>query len=110
EGLANSPLAPEQQLQILFILQEALSNVRKHSQADKVEIRLENGRDFRLQVSDNGVGFDQEEASRRSSESFGRRIMHERAQRINATLELRSRPGHGTSVSLCLPAEERQAA
>lgn len=110
EGLANSPLAPEQQLQILFILQEALSNVRKHSQADKVEIRLENSRDFRLQVSDNGVGFDQEEASRRSSESFGRRIMHERAQRINATLELRSRPGHGTSVSLCLPAEERQAA
>ncbi|NYT62406.1 type IV pili methyl-accepting chemotaxis transducer N-terminal domain-containing protein [Alcaligenaceae bacterium] len=110
DGLAGAPLPPEQQLQVLFILQEALSNVRKHAQATKVEIKIENRHDFRLHVSDDGVGYDPEEVAGRSDEHFGRRIMHERAKRMQASLELRASPGKGASVALLLPASARQAA
>ncbi|PLC50767.1 histidine kinase [Pollutimonas subterranea] len=110
DGLAGAPLPPEQQLQVLFILQEALSNVRKHSHASRVEIKIENRHDFRLYVSDDGVGYDPEEVASRTDEHFGRRIMHERAQRMQASLELQARPGGGASVTLLLPASARQAA
>lgn len=110
DGLAGAPLPPEQQLQVLFILQEALSNVRKHAHARTVEIKIENRRDFRLYVSDDGVGYDPGEVDGRIEEHFGRRIMHERAKRMQALLELRARPGGGASVSLLLPAAARQAA
>ena len=49
------PLAPDQQLQVLFILQEALSNVRKHSRP-RVRVEVEDGRDFVLDISDDGQG------------------------------------------------------
>lgn len=110
DGLAGAPLPPEQQLQVLFILQEALSNVRKHAHASKVEIKIENRHDFRLVVSDDGVGYDPAEVAGRIDEHFGRRIMHERAQHMQASLELRASPGDGASVSLLLPASARQAA
>ncbi|HUH60998.1 MAG TPA: type IV pili methyl-accepting chemotaxis transducer N-terminal domain-containing protein [Candidimonas sp.] len=110
DDLAGPPLAPEQQLQVLFILQEALSNVRKHAQASKVEVKIQNRHDFRLHVSDDGIGYDPEEVDGRADEHFGRRIMHERAKRMQALLELRARPGEGASVTLLLPASARQAA
>ncbi len=110
DGLAGAPLPPEQQLQVLFILQEALSNVRKHSHASRVEIKIENRHDFRLYVSDDGIGYDPEEIASRTDEHFGRRIMHERAQRMQASLELQASPGGGASVTLLLPASARQAA
>ena len=52
----GAPLHPEQQLQILFILQEALSNVRKHAQATHVTVRIDNHRDFVMLIFDNGRG------------------------------------------------------
>ncbi len=48
------PLHPEQQLQVLFILQEALSNVRKHAMAAHVTVSLSHGHEFRLVVEDDG--------------------------------------------------------
>lgn len=110
DDLAGPPLPPEQQLQVLFILQEALSNVRKHAQAGKVEIQIQNRHDFRLYVSDDGVGYDPDEVAGRVDEHFGRRIMHERAKRMQASLDLWARPGKGASVTLLLPAGARQAA
>lgn len=110
DDLSGPPLPPEQQLQVLFILQEALSNVRKHAHASKVEIEIQNRHDFRLYVSDDGVGYDPDEVAGRIDEHFGRRIMHERAKRMQAALELWACPGKGASVTLLLPASARQAA
>ncbi|MCC2596820.1 type IV pili methyl-accepting chemotaxis transducer N-terminal domain-containing protein [Pusillimonas sp. MFBS29] len=110
DDLAGPPLPPEQQLQVIFILQEALSNVRKHAHATKVEIKIQNRHDFELSVSDNGVGYDPEEVDQRADEHFGRRIMQERAKRMKAVLELHSSPGQGASIRLLLRAEARQAA
>lgn len=107
---SGAPLAPEQQLQVLFILQEALSNIRKHAQASEVRVRVDNERDFALLVSDNGRGFSMEEVSRKSDAHVGLRIMQERAKRLSAEFEISSAPGKGTSISLHLRREERLVA
>lgn len=101
------PLQPDQQLQVLFILQEALSNVRKHAQAAHVRVRLRNGRDFRLTVEDDGDGFDPAEVSPRGEAHVGLRIMRERAARLAASLAIDARPGAGVRIELVLPRGER---
>lgn len=106
----GAPLANPQRLQILFILQEALSNIRKHAHAGKVEITVRNRADFDLSVEDNGVGFDPAAVVGSESVHVGLRIMRERAQRIHADFALDSTPGQGTTLSLHLPREQRQKA
>ncbi|OAM30829.1 histidine kinase [Eikenella longinqua] len=101
------PLSTEQQLQVVFILQESLSNVRKHSQAGQVDIRFDNGQDFIMSIQDDGCGFDTERIKERNGHHVGLHIMRERASRIRAELTLQSAPG-GTRVTLKLPSEERR--
>lgn len=107
---SGAPLAPEQQLQVLFILQEALSNIRKHAQAGTVRVNVENGRDFALVVEDDGKGFSPEELLEKGEGHVGLRIMEERAQRLGAQFDISSKPGIGTSVSLHLRREGRLVA
>ena len=109
DGDGGSPMSREAQLQILFIAQEALSNVRKHAQADRVEVKVEDGRDFLLSISDNGIGFDTAADARRDEAHVGLHIMQERAGRIGAELGVVSRPGAGTTVRLQLGAAQRRA-
>lgn len=104
------PLDPEQQLQVIFILQEALSNVRKHAQANRVDIDINNQDDFVMRISDDGCGFDAAMLAARQARHVGISIMQERASRINAHIRIDSRDGGGTTVTLTLPHTERQAA
>jgi two-component system, NarL family, nitrate/nitrite sensor histidine kinase NarX len=104
------PFSREQQLQVLFIVQEALSNIRKHSMAKHVEIVLDDRQDFSLSIKDDGIGFDSEVLRRKGDSHVGIHIMRERAQRIHAALDVTSAPGKGTTVSLQLPHEQRRAA
>lgn len=97
------PLPPESQLQVLHILQEALSNVRKHSGATRVSLSLSRGPAYRFVVSDDGRGFDASATPRLPEHHVGLRIMRERAERIGGTLAIESSPGAGTTVSLELP-------
>lgn len=106
----GAQLAPEQQLQILFILQEALSNIRKHAQASEVIVRVENTRDFSLVVEDNGSGFDFQEVNNKGDGHVGLRIMRERAQRLAAQFDIVSALGSGTTISLHLQGSERLVA
>jgi two-component system, NarL family, nitrate/nitrite sensor histidine kinase NarX len=110
ESGTGVPLPPDKQLQVLHILQEALSNVRKHSGATRVEVEMQRDRVYRFRVRDNGRGFDPAEVARRGDRHVGLRIMQERAARIGAEVQVRSQPGAGTEVMLTLPtAVERQA-
>jgi two-component system nitrate/nitrite sensor histidine kinase NarX len=106
----GAPFPREQQLQLLFIVQEALSNVRKHALASRVEIRLEDGADFRLTIRDNGIGFDPKMLLEQGDSHVGVHIMRERAQRIDATFAVESAPGAGATVLLQLPRAQRRAA
>ena len=97
-GDQGPPLSSDQQLQCIFILQESLSNIRKHAQADQVNIEIDNGR-----------GFDAEHLERLPGNHVGLNIMHERAGRIRAELKLTSQPGQ-TRIRLFLPEQERHPA
>lgn len=107
---SGAPVAPEQQLQVLFILQEALSNVRKHAQASEVKVRVENERDFQLIISDDGQGFSMDEVEAKGEAHVGLHIMQERAERLSAKLDIQSTPGTGTTISLHLLRQERLVA
>lgn len=104
------PIPRDQQLQLLFIVQEALSNVRKHANAGKVVVRLQDRDDFTLSISDDGDGFDPARLETDDDGHVGIHIMHERALRIEASLAIVSAPGGGTSVTLTLPHAQRRAA
>lgn len=103
------PLDPQQQLQVVFILQEALSNVRKHAQAQRVQVAVHNLEDFVLAIVDDGCGFDAQAIEARRARHVGMTIMHERASRIGAVIDIQSRPGEGVCVTLTLPKEKRIA-
>ena len=106
----GAPFPREQQLQLLFIVQEALSNVRKHAGASRVRVRLVDRHNFTLTIEDNGTGFDPALLEGRSESHVGIHIMRERAQRIDAALSLSSVPGRGTTITLTLPRAQRRAA
>lgn len=93
------PLSPDLQIQVLHIVQEALSNVRKHARASQVWLDVQQQPHWRFEVRDDGIGFDPEDQGRGESH-VGLRIMAERAERIGARLELLSTPGRGSSVVL----------
>jgi two-component system nitrate/nitrite sensor histidine kinase NarX len=103
------PLAPEVQIQVLHVIQEALSNVRKHSGATGVKVEVEQEPVWRFRVSDNGSGFELR-AGAGDETHVGLRIMRERAQRVGAALEVRSTLGKGTEVILTLAQSELASA
>ena len=107
---AAVPLAPDDQLQVMHILQEALSNVRKHAGATRVDVALERGPDYAITVRDNGRGFDLGGSRGKAADHVGLKIMDERAARIGGRVSVRSRPGAGTEVELHLPVAPRQPA
>jgi len=106
----GAPLAPEQQLQVLFILQEALSNVRKHAQASEVRVKVQNERDFSLTVTDDGEGFNMDKVHEKGEAHVGLRIMQERAERLAAKFDIKSQVGEGTTIALELLRQERLVA
>jgi two-component system CheB/CheR fusion protein len=84
------------------IAHESLSNIQRHSQASsvRVSLELEDG-DGRLEVQDNGVGFDT--SVDRGQSHRGLRNMYARARAVDADLEMESAPGHGTRLLIRFP-------
>jgi two-component system nitrate/nitrite sensor histidine kinase NarX len=97
------PLGPDTQIQVLHIIQEALSNVRKHAGARQVWLDVQQQPRWQLTLRDDGMGFSTQEGDVDETH-VGLRIMAERADRLGAQFEVLSAPGHGTSVVLTLPA------
>lgn len=98
EGL---PLPADVQVQVLHVVQEALSNVRKHADASHVSLDVHKGAQWRFVVRDNGNGYDTDQ--QHGETHVGTKIMRERAERIGATVTIESVPAQGTTVSLLLP-------
>jgi len=96
------PLAPAVQVQALHIVQEALSNVRKHAGASRVRLEVWRQPVWRFEVCDDGVGFDTRRHDHGETH-VGLRIMAERAERLGARFSVESSPGRGTRVRLTLP-------
>ena len=96
------PLPPDLQIQVLHIVQEALSNVRKHARASQVWLNVNQQPEWRFEVRDDGLGFIPQN-DQLDETHVGLRIMSERAQRIGAELSITSTPGLGSTVTLTMP-------
>jgi PAS domain S-box-containing protein len=101
QELDEAPFAPDAQLQIFRILQEALSNVRKHSRAHHVQVTFSGeGKQVCMIIQDDGCGFQPEDGAMAGSMQFGLQSMQERAGQIGGSLQFQSTPGAGTRVVL----------
>ena len=111
-----APFAPVVEEQVLRIVQEALTNVRKHAAATRVDVLFSfTGEQSQIIISDDGRGLESQDRGLGIAESpipspqslvpshFGLSIMRERAAQIGGRLEVRSAPGQGTRVLLTLP-------
>ncbi|MBT0961344.1 type IV pili methyl-accepting chemotaxis transducer N-terminal domain-containing protein [Denitromonas sp. IR12] len=107
---ASPPSIAEVDTQLLYIAQEALSNVRKHAQAQHVLVELWRDTDsLRLEIRDDGIGFESQAAGAPDQgEHVGLHIMGERAARIGGVLDIQSQPGGGTAVSLRLTERDQE--
>ncbi len=95
-------LSDKHHLEIVRIIQEALNNTRKHSQANVARIMIRQRENDRLLilVEDDGVGLRQSTESVKPGEQIGLNSMKERASRIKAEFSLESEPGEGTRLML----------
>ena len=94
-------LPSDVQLQVLHVIQEALSNVRKHAKASLVQLIVHRGPNWTFVVRDNGVGF-QLSPQKPDDTHVGLHIMRERAERIGAKVTVDSAPGAGAEVRITL--------
>jgi signal transduction histidine kinase len=103
-GAAQVPLAPEVQAQVFRIVQEALTNVRKHARAGRVSIGIrDDGPDLVITITDDGVGGTPGDAPDAGWPRYGARAMLDRAAAVGAALDWTGRPGEGTTVRLRIP-------
>ncbi len=104
-------LPPRVELQAFRIVQEALSNVRKHAEATRAMITVAAGGDeVSVVVEDDGKGFRVDEVGQSNWGGFGLRNMKGRADSIGGTLGVESKLEHGTRVTLGIPLTFRQTA
>lgn len=106
------PLHPEIEGTLVRVVQEALTNVRKHAQAQQVRISVFFFDDLvTLDIHDDGVGFDPEKSGEPPlagvQSGFGLHIMRQRATLLGGTFTMESAPGEGTTVAVTLPLQGR---
>lgn len=99
---------PTTELHLIRIVQEALTNVRRHAAARHAWVRfaLREG-ELLVTVADDGVGFDPARVPREGWPGLGLETMRERAEAIGARFSIRRRDGSGTEVEVSLPAGGR---
>ncbi|MEN6495308.1 MAG: PAS domain S-box protein [Thermoguttaceae bacterium] len=94
-------LAPQLENAIFRVVQESLTNIRRHSQSDRVLVKLvRQGDTIRVEVRDWGVGFDPEQVERGH---FGLEGILQRARLLGGHAQVHSEIGHGTRVTIELP-------
>src|SRR5215469_10586100 len=99
------PLAPQVELTLLRVAQEALANIRRHAGATEVTVTLSYIEDeVALDVQDNGRGFDPARpVATRPGGGLGLAAMRERVKALGGSLSIESAPGEGTTVAVQLP-------
>jgi signal transduction histidine kinase len=101
-------LSNHAQLNIYRIVQEALTNVARHSQATRVQIDFKKDqRDLLITIRDNGRGFSQSESQAARSRHLGIESMRERAVILGGDLQVVSEPQHGLGVLVRVPLGDR---
>lgn len=111
DGVTEEVFRPESGVQLLRVVQEALTNARKHAGASLVSIRMERTDErARVVVTDDGCGFEVDRARTDGERHFGLAFMRERMAQIDGSIAIDSTPGAGTSVLLEVPIHDEQEA
>ena len=105
--IERNSLGEAVETQLQRIMQEALTNIRKHAGARSARVifSLEDGR-LKITIEDDGHGFDPAEFKER--EGFGLQAMRGRAEAVGARLEVKSTPGNGTQVIVQVPRKKEE--
>ncbi|MFH2108538.1 MAG: PAS domain S-box protein [Chrysiogenia bacterium] len=109
---ANPELDDDRQVILFQVVRELLVNVGKHSQASQAKVILSLEEPFlKIQVNDDGVGFDASRifSPKEKSGGFGFFSMRERLNYLGGGLEVKSKPGKGSQIILTVPLHERGA-
>jgi PAS domain S-box-containing protein len=102
--VVDDTLEPMVAVQLLRIIQEALTNARKHAGAQHVQVNLsQTANTLTASVQDDGAGFDPVSLEADSGQTFGLSVMRERAAEIGGSVRIVSAPGAGTQVVICVP-------
>jgi len=100
--------APVAEIQLLRTIQEALTNIRKHSQASRAWVRFEaDGEQAVISIEDDGRGFDPSRIGQDGREHFGLQTMRERVESVGGTLHISTQPGQGVRVIVQLSISRR---
>jgi nitrate/nitrite-specific signal transduction histidine kinase len=109
EGEEDPRPSTVQALQLIRIVQEALSNVRKHSEATAVSVALRKENSMlTMVIEDDGRGFEVGPTRERKGRHFGLSMMRERAEGLGGTLEIHSSAGGGTRLVVRTPVHDRR--
>jgi two-component system CheB/CheR fusion protein len=104
----NHLLAPERQILLYRVLEEALTNIGRHAAATEVEVRIKRKDDvIQVDVKDDGKGFDLERigVTEPEQQSVGMLAMEERVRLLGGTFNIWSKKGKGTIISFSIPFE-----
>ncbi|WP_339225980.1 two-component sensor histidine kinase DegS [Bacillus sp. FSL P4-0290] len=97
-------LAPQFEVALFRLAQEAVSNALKHSEFEEITVKVEITKDFViLMIKDNGKGFDLKEAKEKKNKSFGLLGMKERVDLLEGTMTIDSKIGLGTFIMIKVP-------
>ncbi|SCY30627.1 histidine kinase N-terminal 7TM domain-containing protein [Alkaliphilus peptidifermentans] len=109
DGFTGEELKPNTQINILYIIKEALANIRKHANASYVEIAFLSTQDqLSATIEDNGKGFDIGNLGEGTKSKFGISIMRERASEIGAQIDIETIIEKGTRIVCCIPMGEEE--
>jgi PAS domain S-box-containing protein len=105
DGVGEETFDPAAGVHLLRVVQEALSNARRHGGATSLEVRLGMNRTHaNITITDDGAGFDNTGFGDAIDGHFGLSFMRERMQQIGGSIEIDSKPGAGTMLTLGVPA------
>ncbi|AME07236.1 two-component sensor histidine kinase DegS [Bacillus siamensis] len=100
----NKRLAPQFEVALFRLAQEAVTNALKHSESEEITVKVEVTADFVvLIIKDNGKGFDIKEAKQKKNKSFGLLGMKERVDLLEGTITIDSKIGLGTFIMIKVP-------
>jgi len=111
-GMKDLKLDFDTEINLYRLIQEGLTNIKKHANADHVTIRLVAAfPNIILRIEDNGRGFDVQKrlATITKEKRMGIRSMEERVKLLQGEMELQSRPRQGTKISIKLPYKENKS-
>lgn len=103
-GLLDTRMAPDVEIGLFRIAQEALNNAAKHSKASRIDINLSHfSQTVNMEIHDNGVGFDLNKRKSDKLSHWGLAIMRERTESLGGRFLIQSKPTQGVTLTVAVP-------